>query len=421
MSMSQISGEVVSVPEPVQSPGGWDVIGQSQTSVIAKSRIHRLGRVALVVLTLAAAVVALRLTVLAPKPLAVDVAAVVPGVVEQTVSNTRAGTVMARRRARLSPETGGRVVELPHREGARVARGDLLLRIEASLQQAQLELAGEDVLAAAARADEACLAADLAETELGRFTELQARGIASEQVLDSLASTRDRSQAACRAAQAAGGQALARQRLARAELALTELRAPFAGVVAEVDSEIGEWITPAMPGFLVAPAIDLLDPESVYITAPIDEMDARRVALGQEVRVAVDSHRGEHFAGRLVRVAPYVQDSVEQNRTVEVEAELDDPDLAATLLPGTSADVEVILDRRDDVLRIPTAAIAQDAKVLVVVDGLLEERTITTGLANWRTTEVLEGLHQGELVVIARDSPDIKAGAAVVAREDSGP
>ncbi len=77
----------------------------------------------------------------------------------------------------------------------------------------------------------------------------------------------------------------------------------------------------------------------------------------------------------------------------------------------------MILERRDHVLRIPTTAIAQGGKVLVVVAGRLEQRTVTTGLANWRTTEVTAGLATGERVVIARDSPDIKAGAEVVAEE----
>ncbi len=383
------------------------------------SRARKLRRTLLAVLLVAAAVTALRLTVLAPKPVPVEVAQVAPGVVEETVTNTRAGTVKARRRARLSPETGGRVVALPHREGARVGKGELLLGLDASVERAQVELATEDVRAAAARAEEACLGAELATTEHGRYVELQAQGIASAQVLDSLTSNRDRSRAACRAARATCDQARARERLARARLALTELRAPFAGVVAEVSTELGEWITPSPPAVPVPPVLDLLDPTSIYVTAPIDEMDAERVAVGQAVRLSVDSRQGEHFPGRLVRVAPYVQDLVEQNRTVEIEAEFDDPTLASSLLPGTSADVEVILERREGVLAIPTGAVAQGGKVLVAVGGALEERTVRTGLRNWRNTEIEAGLVAGELVVTSRDSPAIKAGARVEVREAS--
>jgi HlyD family secretion protein len=108
---------------------------------------------------------------------------------------------------------------------------------------------------------------------------------------------------------------------------------------------------------------------------------------------------------------------VEQNRTVEVEADLVDPEVAASLFPGTSADIEVILTRREGVLQIPTGAIGQGDKVLVVVDGYLEERTITPGLRNWRTTEILEGLRDGDLIVTSRDSPDIQPGIEVTIRE----
>jgi len=378
-----------------------------------KRRNRKIVKLLVFVLAVGVTGTALRMTVLATRPVPVQVARVTRGAVEQTVSNTRAGTVKLRRRARLSPESGGRVVELPHREGARISRGGLLLRLDSSIQKAQLELAEEDIRVAAARADEACLAVELAETELRRIASLRQSDIVSDQIVDGRRSERDRSAAACRAARAGLDQARARERLAKAELARTELRAPFDGVVAEVSTEVGEWITPSPPAVPVPPVLDLLDPTSVYITAPIDEMDAERVELGQEVRVRVDSRQGEQFPGLLVRVAPYVLDVVEQNRTVEVEAELSDRLVAESLLPGTSADIEVVLLRHEEVLQIPTGAIGPGGEVLVVVDGRLEARTITPGLRNWRTTEVLAGLVEGDLVVTSRDTTDIKAGALV--------
>jgi HlyD family secretion protein len=66
---------------------------------------------------------------------------------------------------------------------------------------------------------------------------------------------------------------------------------------------------------------------------------------------------------------------------------------------------------------VPTSAIAQGDRVLVVVDGRLEERTVTTGLGNWRSTEVTAGLSEGELVVTARNRPEIVAGALVELEE----
>ena len=184
-----------------------------------------------------------------------------------------------------------------------------------------------------------------------------------------------------------------------------------ASATSGVSTEVGEYITPSPPGLPIPPVIDLLDPASIYVSAPIDEVDAERILVGQAVRVTVDSRSDQTFAGTVARVAPYVLDVLEQNRTVEVEVELDDAQAMKGVLPGTSADVELILDRRDDALRIPASAVAEGGKVLILKDGLLEERTIEVGLRNWRFAEVLSGLESGVRVVVARNSPDIKAGA----------
>lgn len=363
-----------------------------------------------------ALVVVLRMTVLAPDPVEVRVAAAERGVVEETVTNTRAGTVKVRRRAQLSPQIGGLVVELPHREGDRVRAGVLLVALDSRAQRAELHSAHATVAAARAQGSEACLAAELAEKELARAEALHRQGIASDQRLDVLASDRDRTRAGCEAAVAAVGQAESRVAAAEVQLAFTELRAPFAGTVAELSTEVGEYITPSPPGLPIPPVIDLLDPESIFISAPIDEVDAERVQVGQAVRVTVDSRPDRVFEGMVSRVAPYVLDVLEQNRTVEVEVALNDAAAMAGVLPGTSADAEVILDRRGDTLRVPASAVAEGGGVLVLADGALEERVIEVGLRNWRFAEVLGGLEAGDLVVVARNSPDIKAGAKAIER-----
>jgi HlyD family secretion protein len=299
-----------------------------------------------------------------------------------------------------------------------VEAGDLVVELDDRAQRAELASARTTVEAARAQADEACLAAELAEKELARVETLHARGIASDQNLDLLLTDRDRTRAGCAAARAVIGQAESRVIAAEVQLAFTELRAPFAGTVAEVSTEVGEYITPSPPGLPIPPVIDLLDPASIYVSAPIDEVDAERILVGQAVRVTVDSRPDQSFPGVVTRVAPYVLDVLEQNRTVEVEVELDDPQEMKGVLPGTSADVELILERRDDTLRIPASAVAEGGMVLILKDGLLEERTIDVGLRNWRFAEVLGGLEPGEKVVVARNSPDIKAGALAEERSE---
>ena len=318
------------------------------------------------VIVVVALVVLLRYTVFAPDIVEVRTAVAEMGLVEETVTNTRAGTVKVRLRAELSPQVGGLVVALPHREGDWVEAGQILVELDSRAQRAELASARTTVEAAKAQADEACLAAELAEKELSRVETLHAQGIASEQNLDLLDTDRDRTRAGCAAARATVGQAESRVFAAEVQLEFTELRAPFAGTVAEVSTEVGEYITPSPPGLPIPPVIDLLDPASIYVSAPIDEVDAERILVGQVVRVTVDSRPDLTFDGSVVRVAPYVLDVLEQNRTVEVEVELADPPAMVGVLPGTSADVELILDRRDNSLRIPASAVAEGGKVLIL-------------------------------------------------------
>jgi HlyD family secretion protein len=199
--------------------------------------------------------------------------------------------------------------------------------------------------------------------------------------------------------------------MARTALAKRTVTAPFDGVLAELSTEVGEWVTPAPPAVPVPPVLDLVDPTSIHLALPMDEVDAARLRPGLSARATVDSHPGSSFAGRIARVAPYVLDLEAQNRTVEIEVELDDAALAERLLPGTSADVEVILDRREGVLRLPTASILAGDRVLVVAGDRLVERTIERGLSNWEWTEVRGGLAEGERAVAAVDDKRIRAGA----------
>jgi HlyD family secretion protein len=108
-----------------------------------------------------------------------------------------------------------------------------------------------------------------------------------------------------------------------------------------------------------------------------------------------------------------------QARTVDVEANLDQPLAPGELLVGYSADLEVILDTRENVLRIPTSAVQEGNKVLIYrsESGKLEERAIKTGITNWEYVEVLEGLRQGDRIVTSLEREGVKAGALVTPEE----
>ena len=350
-----------------------------------------------------------------PKPVAVVVAAVAAGRVETTVANTRAGSVAACKRAKIAPPAAGRIAILSVKKGQRVKQGDLLLELWNDDVAARERLANEQLGTARAHVTEACQMAVAATSEARQTRELRDKGFISEQGVVRAEAQGKSSEATCASARAQVKEAGARIAAAHADTDRTVLRAPFDGIVAEINGEIGEYLTPSPPGIPTLPAVDLIDDSCLYVTSPIDEVDAAHLKVSMPARITLDAYRGKHFAGHVRRIAPYVLALEKQARTVEVEVEFEDPQSASkegNLLVGYSADIEVVTETRDKVLRIPTSALMPGNKVLALGDdGLLAEHPIEIGLSNWEFTEIKGGLKAGDKVVTSLDRDGVKAGA----------
>jgi len=355
-----------------------------------------------------------------PKPVEVVVARVERGVVEATVANTRAGTVKACRRARLSPSIGGQIASLPIHEGDQVKKGALLLEIWNEDLKAQLKLAEREVGVAEAQANASCLSAEEARRQADRAEQLFRSKVGSVEETDQ-AVTNSRSLAAqCEASQVAVEMQKARVIVAQANLVRTRLIAPFDGVVAKIEGELNEYVTPSPVGVQTPPAVDLIENSCYYVSAPIDEVDAAGVRVGMECRISLDAFRGRHFSGTVRRIAPYVLDIEKQARTVDIEAAFADEADFRDLLAGYSADVEILLAKRGDTLKIPTEAVVDGTKVFVYLPAEQKVRVqrIATGLINWVSTEVTSGLSEGELVVVNIDKPGLADGVKAQLAEE---
>ncbi len=383
-------------------------------------------KLAIRILLLAAAVAVVALVYqrfVSPEAIPVVLATVEVGRVEATIANTRAGTVKACRRSRLSPATGGQVAQLDVREGDRTVAGQVLMVLWNDDLRARLALAESETEAAAARMRESCLNSEMAAREARRLRRLAEQRAIAEDALDRAVTQASASEAACRAAGAAHDVAQSQAQAVAAALELTYLKAPFDGIVAEVNAEIGEYVTPSPPGIPTPPAVDLIADGCVFVSAPIDEVDAPAVAVGMDVCVELDAFPARRCSGRVRRIAPYVLDREKQARTLEVEVEIQAAEEAEGLLPGYTADVEIIAAARDGVLRVPTEAVLERRRVLVYreTDGMLETREFEPGIANWRYTEVRSGLVAGERVALSIDREGVREGARVVPEEAQGP
>ncbi|MBF8269521.1 MAG: efflux RND transporter periplasmic adaptor subunit [Gammaproteobacteria bacterium] len=357
-----------------------------------------------------------------PQAVSVTLYTVALGSVEATVANTRVGTIKACRRSMLAPTMGGEVASLNVTEGDRVKTGQILLEIWNRDLKAQLRLAEAQKVAASMRAQESCKVAAGSERELTRMRKLEDAKLVAQERLDVMETDFEAKQLACDAAQASVAVSSVQIDVAASTLERTIVRAPFDGVVAEVNAELGEYVTPSPLGIQTLPTVDLVDLSCLYVSAPIDEVDAPPIVTGMQACVSLDAFPERRCNGRVRRIAPYVLDREKQARTVEVEVVLSEPQDTAGLLPGYSADIEIILDRRDNVLRIPTEAVLEGNQVFLYdpLTGILQSRTFEPGLANWNFTEVRSGLVAGDQIVVSIGREGVAAGARVIPEDTAG-
>jgi len=370
----------------------------------------------LVFAVIAAGLAAALWPILRTEPPKVSLAVVRRGIVEETVANTRAGTVLARRRSLLAPATGGQVALLPVQEGDQVKAGQVLLQLWNDDLAAELKLREAEAAQARSLVKEAKVRSELAQREANRSVELHGRDVASEEKVDQAVSEAKAAKARWEAAEDWVRVREASIKTIKAQIEKSVLRAPFAGQVAEVNAELGEFVTPSPPGIPTLPTVDLIDRTSVYVKAPMDEVDAAAVRIGQPVRVTLDAFGKQIFAGKVRRIAPYVLDREKQARTVDVEVDFESTEDLQKLLPGYSADVEIILRVRENVLRVPTHAVLKGNRLLVYdpATRTLKERIFEAGVSNWRFTEALSNLSAEEQVVVSLDTEGVEDGATVV-------
>ena len=350
-----------------------------------------------------------------PKPIAVIITSVEQGDVQRTVTNTRAGTLKACRRAGLSPSIGGQIARLPVKEGDKVKKGQVLLEMWNDDLNAQISLSKSEILASESRIKEACVIAKVAKSEADRLTALRKKGLTSDDAAERAVGEAKARQAACQAAKSSAEVSRARLAVALAALERTQLKAPFDGTVAEITGELGEFVTPSPIGVPTPPAVDIIDTSCLYVLAPIDEVDAPEIKAGMPARISLDAYSKKFFNGEVRRIAPYVLDREKQARTVDIEVNFIIENDNINMLPGYSADVEIILDVHANVIRIPTEALLEGQKVFIYDkdNKTIYEKEVTTGLSNWKYTEVLKGLKQGEQIVTSIDRDGVIDGAAV--------
>jgi HlyD family secretion protein len=309
----------------------------------------------------------------------VQVVEAVRGDVESTVSTITAGTVRAQNQAALSFGAVGRVQRIHIKVGDRVKKGQMLAEIENA---------------------DAKIAALNARAEWVRVRELFSSQLVSQSGLD---------------------EAKRQLELASSVLQRTQIMAPFAGIVAELTFEVGE-SSGAATATLAAPSVKLIDELPRIIEGEIDELDLSRVKVGQVARTRIAAVGKAWIAGKVTRVVPYITSTREQDRTSRIEITLDNPDPGIPV--GASAEVEIVTERRSDVLILPSRAVlgtGQSRSVFVVVDGRLKRQAVELGAGNYDRREIANGIKPGDLVALPSDTSELQEADRVATEKTKWP
>lgn len=348
------------------------------------------------------------------------------GTVRDVVSSSSAGEVTPEMHASVRAEISGRVLAVKAQRGGRVRRGELIVQLDpadldARVRQAQAALDGAHAgrLQAQARLE-------TLKRQSQRANLLAQAGAGTVQISEDARAAVTEAEIAVKAAEGQQAQSQAALQLARVQRARSDFLAPFDGVLTELTVNLGDSLTPGAPVFKV------LDDGRLHVDAVVDEADAARVRVGQSAELHLDALPGRDIAGRVARVDPVVKRDLKGARSLTVEVEVVDLPAAraAGLIPGMSANVEVLVAEKRDVLAIPSNVIVGRgvSRYVYRLDPVptqsgtyrAHRQVVSVGLSNWDRTEISAGLVPHAWVVTSLNEKGLDDGVLVrIAAQDS--
>jgi RND family efflux transporter MFP subunit len=308
------------------------------------------------------------------------------------------GLIEARKKIIINPDVGGKIAQIYVEEGDRVRKGQVLAELDTRAIRLQLEQAEAQKAVAEANFNDA-------RNNLERWARLRKENAVSEQQYEQI-------KLACEAAESQLQQAQAAVNLAEYNLDVSIMEAPFEGIIAAKNAEVGDVINPMMGGFGAASGVlTLMDFSVVKIEAEVSQNDIARISKGQPASLRVSEYPDRVFEG-LVTVVNLAADSLSKKFGVEVQVQ--NPNLL--LKPNTFGDVSLEVSSNENALVIPQMAVLDGRYVFVTDGSTVERRDITIGLQDAAMLEVVAGLSEGEQVVV-EGNYGLDDGASVEIKE----
>ena len=280
----------------------------------------------------------------------ITTAAVTRGDVVDTVGAT--GTLQAVKTVQVGTQVSGTIQNLYADFNSLVKKGQILARLDPSLFQTQIEQARANLIRAQADLDRLKVGLDDARTKLARAQELSSRQLIPASDLETAQVNVRSIEAQIRSSEAQVTQARASLNQNDVNLQHTVITAPIDGLVISRNVDVGQTVAASMQ----APTLFILaaDLTKMQVVANLDESDVGRIRPGQHVSFRVDAYPADDFEGSVsqVRLQPIVQQNVVTYATV-----IDVPNPALKLKPGMTANVNIEINKRTNVLRVPNAAL----------------------------------------------------------------
>lgn len=282
----------------------------------------------------------------------------------EQVNNTyfTSGTIRANEEVELRSEVSGKITDIYFEEGKPVEKDQLLVKINDSELQAQLNRVKYRL--------------ELAKTREDRQKKLLEKGGISQGDYDATLNELNVLKAEAE--------------LIRAQIDKTEIRAPFDGIIGLKYVSDGSYISPSTR----IAALQSINPVKIDFSVP--EKYAAYVDEGDSINFTVQGY-DDTFHGAIYAVEPKIET---QTRTLQIRAK--SPNKAGKLLPGAFADIDLILEQLDEALMIPTMALVpelQGQKVFIYQNGKVENRSVTTGIRTEKSVQVLDGLTPGDTIL----------------------
>jgi len=319
----------------------------------------------------------------APPPMPVETAIVTQKVVEDRFETV--GTIEAEKSITVVSEISALVVSLPFREGSHIKKGELIAKLDDS------QLAAEVERAEALR--------DQTQSTYDRIKTVVEQKAGAPQDLDDAA-------AALKVAEA-------NLALAKARLAKTRIVAPFNGIIGSRRVSEGAFLR-------VGEAItDLAQIERIRVNFAVPERYLSRLSLGASVNVSTTAYEGYDLTGQVEVVEPVLDPAT---RSTMVVAKVKNP--GDKFRPGMSANISILLTRKENALTIPNEAIfAQGSEFLVFVvnpDSTVRKASLKLGVRLTEEVEVREGLSSGDKVVKAGHQKLFEGAKVMPIAKESG-